>query len=57
LRRDEPPNLVEVEIFERERADVQMAAMGRVERAAQQPYTAMPDCARRTLSRLAQGRT
>jgi hypothetical protein len=35
LRRDQPPDLVQVEEFERQLADVQMPAMGRIERAAQ----------------------
>jgi hypothetical protein len=57
LRRDEPPNLVEVEVFERQKAEVQMAAMGRIERAAQQPDAAMPPRRRPSLRGGAQGRT
>src|SRR5216684_1278595 len=36
LRRDEPPDLVEAEAAQRLAADMQMAAVGRVERAAEQ---------------------
>jgi hypothetical protein len=57
LWRDEPPDLVEAEVFEREQADVQMPAMGRVERATQQPDPAVPEGARRILGEAAQGRT
>jgi len=39
LRRDEPPDLVELEMAQRLAADVQVAAMGRVERAAEQADT------------------
>src|SRR5437764_892599 len=35
LRRNEPPDLVEAETLQRQPADMQMAAMGRVERAAE----------------------
>ncbi|GGF12295.1 hypothetical protein GCM10011611_17380 [Aliidongia dinghuensis] len=37
LRRDEPPDLVELEMLQRQQADVAMAAVRRVEGAAQQP--------------------
>jgi len=42
LRRDQPPHLVERKMPQREQAQMQVAAMGRVERAAQQPDSAMP---------------
>src|SRR5215468_9302786 len=37
VRRDQPPHLVEIEAFESEPAEMQVAAMGRVERPAQEP--------------------
>jgi hypothetical protein len=37
LRRDEPPDLVEIEEMERQEADMPMPAMSGVERAAEQP--------------------
>src|SRR5262249_22518976 len=55
LRRDQPPHLVEVEVFEGKPAQMQMAAMGGVERTAQQPNPAM--AARSAASGSAQGRT
>jgi hypothetical protein len=42
LRRDQPPDLVQVQMLQRQIADVQMAAMGRVERPAQQADLAGP---------------
>jgi hypothetical protein len=39
LRRDQPPDLVETKALQRLAADVQMALMRRVERAAEQPDT------------------
>src|SRR5947209_5081110 len=57
LRRDQPPDLVEIEAFERQRADVQMAAMGRVERAAQEPDAAVLPGRRPGFGLSAQGRT
>jgi len=43
LRRYQPPNLVEIEPAERQPADMQMAAMRRVERAAEEPDAAVPE--------------
>jgi len=57
LRRDQPPDLVQVEEFERQFADVQVAAMGRVERTAQQSDAAMPSGRRPDFRLTAQGRT
>jgi len=47
LRRDQPPDLVEPEPSQRLAADVQMAVMGGVERAAEQPDAAPPPVAER----------
>jgi hypothetical protein len=57
LRRDQPPHLVEREAPGGEQAQMQMAAMGGVERAAQQPDAAMPAGARPARASGAQGRT
>jgi len=40
LRADEPPDLVEIELLERREADMAMAAMRGVERAAEEPDAA-----------------
>jgi hypothetical protein len=37
LRRDEPPDFVELDAAQRLAADMEMALMGRIERAAEQP--------------------
>ena len=57
LWRDEPPHLVEVEALEGEQAQMQMSAMCRVERTAQQPDAAMPAGVRPALTKGGQGRT
>ena len=41
LRRDEPPYLVEVEVAQRQPADMQVTTMRGVERTAEQPDAAM----------------
>src|SRR6185503_9004318 len=35
LRRDQPPHIIEAELFQRHLADMQMTLMGRIERAAE----------------------
>ena len=45
LRRNQPPDLVEIQMLQRQIADVHMAAMGRVERPAQEPDLAAPPVA------------
>jgi hypothetical protein len=42
LRRDQPPDFVEVEMPERGQAQMQMAPMRRVERTAEKPDPALP---------------
>lgn len=42
LRRNQPPDLIEIQMLQCQIADVQMAAMGRVERPAQQTDLACP---------------
>ena len=57
LRRNQPPYFVEREVLEGQQAQMQMPAMGGIERAAQQPDAAMPARARPTPAGGAQGRT
>src|SRR4029077_577741 len=69
LRRDQPPHLVEVEMLQCLAADMQVAAMRRIERPAKQSDAASGDCRIETPSppmwersfireeRLPQGRT
>jgi hypothetical protein len=55
LRRDQPPNFVEAEAFQGFEADMAMAIMGGVERAAEQPDAAFRQMVE--TERIAQGRT
>src|SRR5260221_13277835 len=65
LRRDQPPHLIEREPSQRLAADMEMAAMGRIERAAEEPDAAPAPIAERARERqdggarrgFAQGRT
>src|SRR3984893_13162839 len=57
LWRDEPPHLVELEALQGEQAQMQMSAMGRVERTTQQADAAMPARSRPALTRGGQGRS
>jgi hypothetical protein len=57
LRRHQPPNLVENQVLEREKAQAQVPAMGGIKRTSQQTDPAMPDRRRRVLFDAGQGRT
>ena len=52
LRRDQPPYLIKIQPFEAGQAQMQMAGVSRVERAAEQPDAAVP-----ALPAAVQGRT
>jgi hypothetical protein len=57
LRRNEPPHLIEIEMPQRKAAQMQMAAMRRIERAAEDADAAVPTALPAALDDAGQGRT